>query len=290
MKTLIVALLLAWWQPLQQAPAAPATPSPAASPAAQMPPPAQPAGPPEYIVGPQDLLAVSVRGVAELTRDVIVDQDGTFDFPYIGRIAAGGKGVRGIEADIKSRLSPRYLLNPTVNVDVKAFRSQVVYVFGAVLRPGSVRIAGNATLMSVLAEAGFSTKSGSVITITRWPKGTKASGPAANAPGAETIRVNRKELEFGSAQGIALQDGDTITVPDAEKYTVTGYVRSPGVFELDGEISVLQALAIAGGVAEQGAANRIEIQRIGEPKPFKNVKMTDPVKPGDIITVPRKRI
>ena len=245
---------------------------------------------PEYIVGPQDLLAVSVQGVAELTRDVIVDQDGTFDFPYIGRIAAGGKGVRAIEAEIKGRLSPRYLVNPIVSVEVKAFRSQVVYVFGAVVRPGSVKIAGNATLMSVLAEAGFSTKSGSVITITRRPKGVKGTGPAANVPDAETIKVNRRELEFGSAQNIPLQDGDTISVPEAEKYTVTGYVRSPGVFEIDGEISVLQALAIAGGATEQGATNRVEIQRLGVAKPIKNVKMTDLVKPGDIITVPRKRI
>jgi polysaccharide biosynthesis/export protein len=273
MKTLFAALILAL----------PTVQQPAAKPAA-------PSAQPEYIVGPQDLLAVSVQGVAELTRDVIVDQDGTFDFPFIGRIPAGGKGVRAIETEIKGRLSPRYLVNPIVSVDVKAFRSQVVYVFGAVVRPGSVRIAGNATLMSVLAEAGFSTKSGSVITITRWPKGTKGSGPAANAPNAETIKVNRKELEMGSAQGILLQDGDTISVPEAEKYTVTGYVRSPGVFELNGEISVLQALAIAGGATDQGATNRIEIQRPGVDKPIRNVKMTDRIQPGDIITVPRKRI
>ena len=271
MTTLIAALILAL--PSLQQPAAP---------------PAQPI--PEYIVGPQDLLAVSVQGVAELTRDVIVDQDGTFDFPYIGRIGAGGKGLRAIEAEIKSRLSPRYLVNPVVSVEVKAFRSQVVYVFGAVVRPGAVRIAGNATVMSVLAEAGFSTKSGTVITITRWPKGTKGTGPAANAPNAEIIKVNRKELEMGSAQTILLQDGDTISVPEAEKYTVTGYVRSPGVFELDGELTVLQALAIAGGPTEQGATNRVEIQRAGVPKPIKNVKMTELVLPGDIITVPRKRI
>src|ERR1044071_7481905 len=119
MKTLIAALLLAL--PLPQLPPAGTAPLPQ----------------PEYIVGPQDLLAVSVQGVAELTRDVIVDQDGTFDFPYIGRITAAGKGVRAIEAELKGRLSPRYLVNPIVNVDVKAFRSQVVYVFGAVVRPGS---------------------------------------------------------------------------------------------------------------------------------------------------------
>jgi polysaccharide biosynthesis/export protein len=280
MTTLIFAVLLA----LSGSPQPPASQPPAVPGAVQR------AALPEYIVGPQDLLAISVQGVAELTRDVIVDQDGTFDFPYVGRVAAGGKGVRAIEQEIKGKLSPRYLLNPTVNVDVKAFRSQVVYVFGAVVRPGSVRIAGNATLMSVLAEAGFSTKSGAIITITRWPKGAKVSGPAASAPDAETIKVNRKELEFGSAQSIALQDGDTINVPEAEKYTITGYVRSPGVFEIDGDLSVLQALAIAGGVTEQGAANRIEIQRVGAAEPIKKVKMTDIVKPGDIITVPRKRI
>jgi polysaccharide export outer membrane protein len=279
MTTLIFALLLALGQASQVPPPPPATPVGTLA-----------SSPPEYIVGPQDLLAISVQGVGELTRDAIVDQDGTFEFPYIGRIAAGGKGVRAIEAEIKGRLSPKYLVNPVVSVEVKAFRSQVVYVFGAVVRPGSVKIAGNATLMSVLAEAGFSTKSGSVITITRWPKGARGTGPAASGPNAESIKVNRKELEFGSAQNIPLQDGDTISVPEAEKYTVTGYVRSPGVFEIDGEISVVQALAIAGGATEQGATNRIEIQRLGEPKPIKNVKMTDMVKPGDIITVPRKRI
>lgn len=281
MKTITFALLLAF-----QTAQPPASPPPAPASAA-----AQPAGQPEYLVGPQDLLAVSVQGIAELTRDVIVDQDGTFDFPYIGRVAAGGKGVRAIEGAIKAKLTEKgLLLNPVVNVDVKAFRSQVVYVFGAVTRPGSQRIAGNATLMSVLADAGFSPKSGAVITITRWPKGTKAAGPASSAPNAETIKVNRKDIEFGSAQTIILQDGDTINVPEAEKYTITGYVRSPGVFDLDGDITVLQALAIAGGVTEQGAQNRIEVQRQGVAKPLKNVKMSELVKPGDIITVPRKRI
>ena len=281
MKTITFAVLLAF-QGVQQPPASP-PPAPASA--------AQPAGQPEYLVGAQDLLAVSVRGIAELTRDVIVDQDGTFDFPYIGRITAGGKGVRAIELEIKTKLTEKkLLLNPVVNVDVKAYRSQVVYVFGAVGRPGSQKIAGNATLMSVLADAGFSPKSGSVITITRWPRGAKVAGPASTAPNAETIRVNRKDIEFGSAQTIILHDGDTINVPEAEKYTITGYVRSPGVFELDGEVTVLQALAIAGGTTEQGAQNRIEIQRQGQPKPLKNVKMTELVKPGDIITVPRKRI
>ena len=56
-----------------------------------------------YIVGPQDVLKVTVFGVPELTRDVTVDTDGTFDFPLIGRVKAAGQTVRGVEAEIKSR-------------------------------------------------------------------------------------------------------------------------------------------------------------------------------------------
>lgn len=283
MTTSTFVLLLALAQTPQQPPVT-APPVPASMPVQQ------PTALNEYIVGPSDMLMVTVQGVPELTREVTIDQEGTFDFPLIGRVPAGGKGVRAIEAELKSRLSPKYLANPTVNVDVKAFRSQVVYVMGAVVRPGQYPIAGMASVMSVLAEAGFSLKSGSTITITRWPRGVKAVGPAANAPNAETITVTRKELEFGSAQSIYLRDGDTINVPEAEKYTITGYVRSTGVMELTPGMTILQALAVAGGVTDQGAQNRIEIQRVGVAKPIKKVKMTDLVKAGDIIVVPRRRM
>jgi polysaccharide export outer membrane protein len=248
------------------------------------------AGQPEYQVGPQDVLAVTVQGVAELTRDVTIDQEGMFDFPLIGRVTAGGKGVRAIADDIKGKLSPKYLVNPVVNVEVKTFRSQNVYVFGEVSRAGMFKIEGNANLMAVLAEAGFNSKSGSTITITRWPKGTKPTGgSAANAPNAEVIKVSRKDLEYGRAQSILLQDGDTITVPEADKFTIQGEVRTTGIFDLDGEITLLQALAIAGGVTDKAAKNRIEIIRQGVEKPLKNVKMTEIIKADDIITVPKRR-
>ena len=262
----------------------------ASPPPVQVSPPASASG--EYIVGPQDQLAITVQGVAELTRDATIDQDGSFDFPYIGRVTAGGRGVRAVEAEIRTRLIGKGLLtNPVVNVEIKTYRSQNVYVFGEVARAGMFKIQGNANLMSVLAEAGFNNKSGALITIRRWPKGTKPTGASAtNAPNAEVISVSRKDLESGRAQSILLQDGDTIIVPETEKFTIQGEVRTVGIFELDSEMTLLQALAVAGGVNDRGAKNRIEIQRVGVPKPIKNVKMTEIIKAGDIITVPKKRI
>ena len=95
MKTLTFALLLALSQAAQQPPASPPPPS---APVWRS---LRPARVHRRAAGSAG--GRRCRALAELTRDVIVDQDGTFDFPYIGRIAAGGKGVRAIEAEIKDQ-------------------------------------------------------------------------------------------------------------------------------------------------------------------------------------------
>lgn len=245
-----------------------------------------------YIVGPQDMLKVTVFGVAELTRDVTVDADGTFDFPLIGKVKAAGLSVRAIEAELKDRLSKGYLVNPTVNVDVGAYRSQIVYVLGEVRSPGRLTLAGNASMMSALAEAGFTTNAGSYVILSHRPSGATASeGPVlpSDASGGQ-VRISRKDLEMGRAMDVRLQDGDTIFVPKAETFFISGFVRSPGSYSIDGDLNVLQALALAGGATEQAAQNRITIDRVidGKLTRVKINELTDPVRPGDTIVVPRR--
>jgi polysaccharide export outer membrane protein len=246
----------------------------------------------DYIVGAQDVLKVTVFGVAELTRDVTVDTDGTFDFPLIGRVKAAGLTVRAIETELKARLSKGFLVNPTVTVDVGAYRSQTVYVLGEVRDPGRKTLAGNASIMSALAEAGFTTNAGSYVIISHRPaRSDSAEGPVLPTDtGAAQIRVIRKDLEMGRAMNVRLQDGDTIFVPKAETFFISGFVRSPGSFAIDGDLNVLQALALAGGATDQAAQNRITIDRVidGKLTHVKVTSLTDPVKPGDTIIVPRR--
>jgi polysaccharide export outer membrane protein len=246
----------------------------------------------DYIVGPQDVLKVTVFGVPELTRDVTVDTDGTFDFPLVGRIKASGLTVRAVETELKSRLSNGYLVNPTINVDVGAYRSQTVYILGEVREPGRKMLAGNASIMSALAEAGFTTNAGSYVIVSHRPAGASTvEGPVLPADNtAGQLRVSRKDLEMGRAMNIRLQDGDTIFVPKAETFFISGFVRSPGSYPIDGDLNVLQALALAGGATEQAAQNRITIDRVvdGQLTHVKIKGLTDPVKPGDTIIVPRR--
>src|SRR5204863_3987729 len=133
----------------------------------------------EYIVGPQDRLAITVFDEPTLTKTVSVDSEGSFDFPLVGRVRAGGLSVRQITADLRKRLGPPngFLVNPQVNIEVETYRSQVVYVNGQVRIPGAVPLKGAMTIMDVLVQAGSPTpEAGGFIEIYRRRAGQAAQG------------------------------------------------------------------------------------------------------------------
>jgi polysaccharide export outer membrane protein len=78
-------------------------------------------------------------------------------------------------------------------------------------------------------------------------------------------------------------------VPRAETAYVFGQVKNPGAYPIQKDMTVLQALSLAGGATEHAAMNRIKIVRVedGEKKEVR-VKLTDLVKPGDTIIVPER--
>jgi polysaccharide biosynthesis/export protein len=246
----------------------------------------------EYIVGPQDRLAITVFDEPTLTKTVTVDSDGTFEFPLVGRVKAGGLAVRQITADLKKRLGPPdgFLVNPQVNIEVETYRSQVVYVNGQVRAPGAVPLKGAMTIMDVLAQAGSPTsEAGPYIEIYRKPAGQTAQGPLdpSKAPAAE--RITMDDLRNGRAQQILLRDGDTVNVPKAQTFIVNGFVRTPNTYVLEGEITVQKAIAMAGGVTERGAVSRTRIQRMVNGRLVEiKARLTDLVQPNDTIVVPQR--
>jgi polysaccharide export outer membrane protein len=253
----------------------------------QAPRPVPPA-PAEYTVGAQDRLAITVVDEPTLTRVVTVSSDGTFEYPYIGLVKAAGVSLRAIQADITTRLMEKYLRNPQVSIEVETYRSQVVYVWGQVRAPGAVTLMGNMNLTEALAKAGSPTPdAGSYIEINRRPAAVApGTDPAAMAKPAPE-RISMTELQSGRAQAVILSDGDTIFVPKAETFFVTGYVKNGGPFLHDGAMTVAKAISMAGGVTEKGSRSRIRITRLvaGKQVLIKDVKPDDPVLPGDSIEV-----
>ena len=239
----------------------------------------------EYIVGTQDRLSITVVDEPTLTRVVTVGSDGGFDYPFIGVVKAAGLTVRAIQQDITLRLKEKYLRNPQVSIEVEAYRSQVVYVWGQVKTPGSVTLMGNITLTEALARAGSPTPdAGPYIEINRRSRQAGGDAPGAK-PAAE--RISMADVQSGRAQDVLLSDGDTVFVPKGEMFFVTGFVRNGGPFLHASGMTVSRAVSMAGGVTEKGSRSRIRITRIANGKQvvIKDVKLEDLVQPGDSVEV-----
>lgn len=243
-----------------------------------------------YVIGARDVLTIQVFDT-ELSGKYAVEADGSFSFPLIGRIQAGGRTLREFEEDLRKKLADGYYRNPQVSVAVDQYRSQQIFVMGEVRAPGPVPLTGGMTLVEALAHAG-STLPGSAgeLVVVRAPQKTDAPLLPNQDGGAEIFRASIRDLEAGKlAQNIELQDGDTIYVPRAETVYIFGEVKSPNAYPIQKGMTVLQALALAGGATEHAALNRLKVIRVvnGEKKEIE-VKLTDIVQPGDTIIVPER--
>jgi len=244
-----------------------------------------------YVVGPQDVLTIQVFDQPEIGGKFTVEADGTFTFPMIGRIKAGGKTLRQFEEDLKSRLADGYFRNPQVSVAIEQYRSQRIFIMGEVMTNGPVPLTGGMTLIEALARAGGTRPSASgEVVIVRASDG--ADGPVLpnQIPDGEVLRADIRDLEEGTLKdNVALRDGDTIWVSRAESIYVFGEVKSPNAYAVQNDTTVLQALSLAGGATEHAALNRIDIIRMvdGERKRIR-VKLDDIVQPGDTIQVPQR--
>jgi polysaccharide export outer membrane protein len=248
---------------------------------------------PDYALGAQDIVTVTVFDHPNLSGKFTVEADGTFTFPLIGRVKAAGLTPRGVEEEIAKRLRAGYIKEPQLSVTVDQYRSQRIFVIGAVAQPGTYVLSGNTTLVEALARAGSTTSEsvGEAIVVRARP-GKEVAGPVLpeHAGDSDVLRIDLRQLENGSlSQNIAMSDGDTIVVPRGEQVFLLGEVRTPGSYSVGKGTTVLQLLALGGGVTERGATGRIKIVRNVSGKKTENrAKLDDVVQPGDTVVVPEK--
>ena len=273
-----------------------------ATPAFAQEPTAAPGQEADYFVGAQDVLVITSYDQADLTGKFTIETDGSFSYPMIGRVQAGGLTLRGVESKIRTELIEQgFFKDPQITVAIETYRSQKIYVVGEVRTPGAYALSGNMRLVEALALAGSTqpTASGEAV-IVRGARngvveGSKGippallAGPVGSGDGA--IRVDLRLLESGDlAQNIPLHAGDTIFVLRAESVYVFGQVKNPGAYPVRArETTVLQALSLASGVTDRGATGRITIVRIVDGKKEEvRAELTDFIQPRDTIIVPER--
>ncbi len=258
----------------------------------------QPPGGATYRIGSADVLQIKVFDEPGLSNKFTVDSDGTITYPFLGRIEVRGQTLREVEELLTKRLRADYVKNAQVTVEVDAFRSRSIFVIGEVKAPGKYIIEGPVTLLEVIARAGsFTSTAGPTIIVQRYKDGMAAA--VASSPAqpnsentAELMRVDIEELKQGKAMAnVLLQDSDTIIINPAERFYVTGFVRTPGVFVLRPGMTVQQAIAEAGGLNERGSGRGIKIMRKIKGRDVEiDAEMSDAVQANDTIKIRQRRI
>jgi polysaccharide export outer membrane protein len=248
--------------------------------------------PSDYVVGTQDVLKITVFDEPTMSGSYRVDTDGSFQYPLLGRVAVGGMRVREIEELLTKKLEDGYIRRAQVVVDVEQFRSRSIFVVGEVRSPGKYAMTSEMSLIEALAAAGSTTPAASSDVMILRPRNPGTAQPLTpdQVDQGSVTRVNLADLQLGRlSQNVTLVEGDTIFVPKAEKFFVTGQVRSPGAYTYERGLTVLQAISLAGGLTEKGSNRRIKVIRtVKGKKTEQGIDLADVIQPGDTLLVPQR--
>jgi polysaccharide biosynthesis/export protein len=263
--------------------------------------------PRDYMVGPEDLLEIVVYGQKELQRFVRVNGSGDITMPLIGIVQVAGMTPQQVESRLQELYGSNYLRNPQVSVFVKEYRHQQVAVTGAVKKPGGYEMIGPRTLLEMLALAGgLDEKAGDYVHIIRsQPTGReggkltpKTDAPQSFALNSETIVFDLRRLSQGGKLNVPIRAGDVINVPLAGQAYVLGSVNHPGSIPVKGNLTVSQAIAVAGspvaGLAKPQISSVLRLDEQGNPStiPFnlyailEKKELDIPLKENDVVYVP----
>jgi len=162
-------------------------------------------GDPNYIIGPQDVVDISVWKEPDLSRVVPFRPDGKISLPLLNDVQAAGLTPAQLGAQITTSLT-KYVTNPQVTVIVSQINSQRIYILGEVARAGSYTLLPDMNVLQALSNAGGLTAfaNSKKIYILRQDNGKQ-----------QKIPFNYKEVLSGKdpGQNVALKPGDTIVVP-----------------------------------------------------------------------------
>ena len=268
----------------------------------------------DYQVGPEDLLDIVVFGQDDLNREVRVNGQGEITMPLVGVVKVAGLTPTRIEARLEKLYNANYLVNPQITVTVKEYRHQGVAVTGAVAKPGTYEIIGPRTLLEVLSMAGGfinqgyptggGAQAGDIVEVIRHQnaadlaKEMRASLAKPFSPKTETMVINLHRLVSGKDPqlNIPIRNGDVVHMPFAGTAYVLGGVRKPGNVAVKENITVSQAVAMAGGIDPILGTNNITIMRFNDRgKPIRiNTNLSDiiarndpdiPLKDSDVVVV-----
>ena len=159
----------------------------------------------QYVIGPEDMLYISVWREETLTRTILVRADGKISMPLVDEVQAAGLTPLQLKQTLTEKLK-QFIDNPSVSVVVTEANSFKVYVTGEVRTPGVYRLKSETTLLQIIPMAGG---------FTEWANQKKIMIIRKEGGKEKRITANYKKILEGEdpKSNVVLKPGDTVVVP-----------------------------------------------------------------------------
>lgn len=241
--------------------------------------------PPEYVIGPGDVVEVQLFGRKNAEYALRISREGLLRFPEVGPVNVFEKGTDFLSLKnlIKEKVGEHLGDGVRASVHLGALRSIRVFLLGEVHRPGAYVVSSLSTMTNALLVSG----------------GIKEIGSLRNVQlkrrGEVVARLDLYDLllDGDTSADARLKPGDVIFVPTVgPRASVGGSVLRPARYELKGGEGLGDLIALAGGLAPRGYGNRVRLERLGPAgRPVvRNLKLSEtedfPVAGGDLVSVP----
>jgi polysaccharide export outer membrane protein len=244
-----------------------------------------------------DILEITVYKHPDLSKNVMVQQDGTVDFPLIAGIPVDGLSLNEFTDIIKSQAAKYLGETPIVSVRFTETIQVYVTVLGQVMVPGEYITAKSSTVQGAITRAGGFTPRAQVdqVKLIREKEGKR-----------ETISVDMHRFFLEGDPGLlpVLEDGDIVVVPGlpgSNDVKVIGEVKSPGSYPVFLGANVLDVILMAGGPTKDASMNKIQLISLSQ-RDAKGVQVDldkiirsrktgqiPEVRAGDVVNIPAKR-
>ena len=207
---------------------------------------------PDYVVGPGDSLSIDMWGSLSTRLVRVVDRQGRVNLPEAGPLQVSGRSLGEVQQAVQRALSSQFR-DTSADVSVASLRTVRVYVVGEVSEPGAYDISSLSTPLNALVAASGISARGSLRKLKHF-RGRQL---------VEEVDAYDLLLRGVLPDAKKLENGDTLLVPPiGPQVTITGMVRRPAIYELNGEKTLTQVLDLAGGILPAAALKHVEVQRL----------------------------
>ena len=228
----------------------------------------------DYTIASNDIVEITVYEEPDLSTTARVAPDGIISFPLLGNIKVAGLSARRLEEEIIKLLGEDYLVNPQVKVFVKQYAN--ISILGEVKSPGSYQMREKLTLTETVALSGGFTPLANTSKV-------KIIRSIAGKDEKETLYVDLDKVLEKSLPDIELKPNDVIIIDPFSQFSIIGQVAKPGVYNLKKNLTIIEAIGMAGGFTPIAAQNATKIFREEN-----NKKVTIRVPVADIMQSPDK--